>query len=141
MRLTTYILGAIGIVIAAMLLALVPVNRVEATGFPSAQDANTINLTLLSATTSNKTGTAYFVESATTHNLQIVTYCTNAVSNVISASLDGTSWSRIATNSASASSTNMIVFIGYRFSYLRADFTQTTANGSTNSIIYLGGRQ
>lgn len=131
------VLAIVGLLVAIAL----PWPDLGARSFPTAQSADTLNITLLSTTTSNVTGSAYFVESASVHTFQIVTLCTNACSNIISGSLDGTSWFMIATNSQSASATNGIVFIGYRLGYLRATFGQTTASGSTNTILYLGGRQ
>ena len=127
--------------IAAIAVLSMQFKPVKATLFQPGDAHNTINLNLVSVTTSNKTGTAQFLESVSIHSIQCISICTNAVSNVISASLDGVSWSTILTNSASASSTNLYTFIGYRFGYLKSDFTQKTANGSTNFVVYLGGRQ
>lgn len=123
----------------SVIWAVLPI--VHATEFPVATANDTITLALLGPTTSNKTGTAYFVEAASLHTFQIITYCTNAVSNVISGSLDSTNWVPLATNSASSSSTNGITLSNQRWSYLRAVFTLTTANGSTNTVTYLGSRQ
>lgn len=133
MKKTLLILSFAAILAAALL--------VRASSFPQAQAANTYGATLLSVTTSNKTGSSFNVESFSSHTFQIVTYCTNACSNVISGSLDGTSWFTLATNSVSDSSTNGIIMIGYRVSWLRCAFGQTTANGSTNTVLYLGSRQ
>lgn len=127
----------VGIVSAIVVLMVL---HGRATDFPTATAVNTLNYTLLGPTTSNKTGTAQYIEAASQHTIQVVTLCTNAVSNVISASLDNTNFFTIATNSVSASSTNGISLIGYRFAYIKANFTQTTANGSTNTVLYLGGR-
>jgi hypothetical protein len=126
----------------SILVGLALPDPISATNFPPGNAANTIGpMTFLSTTTSNKTSASWPLESASTHTFQIVTICTNACSNIISASLDGLSWIPLATNSVSASATNGIVMIGYRFSYLRATFGQTTAGGSTNTILYLGSRQ
>lgn len=111
-----------------------------ATDFPLSTAGNTYGTTLLSLTTSNKTGTAIYVEGFSQHTIQIRTHCTNAVSNIISGSLDNTNWVNLATNSVSSSLTNAVLLSNQRWSYLRATFGQQTAAGSTNSILYLGSR-
>ncbi len=124
----------------AALLALLLWTDSHATPFPTGQANDTINLTLLGPTTSNKTGTAYFVEGVSLHTFQIVTLCTNAVSNVISGSLDASNWVPLSTNAVSASATNGITLSG-RYSYIQATFAAITNGAATNTIIYLGARQ
>lgn len=123
----------------SVIWAVLPI--AHATDFPTGTANNTDNIVLLGPTVTNFTGSAYFIEGNTTHTLQFVTLCTNAVSNVVSASLNGSNFFTIATNLATTSGTNAISFIGYRFSYIKATAALTTANGSTNTVTYLGGRQ
>ncbi len=138
MKKDTIILLFVCSIVFAAALYLIPDTR--ATPFPTGQANDTVNLTLISATTSNKTGTAYFVEGVSLHTFQIVTLCTNAVSNVFQGSLDGSNWVPLSTNAVSASATNGTTLSAQRWSYIRALFTQTTASGSTNTVTYLGGR-
>jgi len=138
MKKDTILLLFVCSIIFAAALYLIPESR--ATSFPPGQANNTINLTLLSTTTSNKTGSAFFVESVSLHTLQLTTFAgTNVCSNIISASLDGVGWVNIATQSYGTNSlTNFLTFSG-RYSYIRASFGTTT--NTTNTILYLGGRQ
>lgn len=126
--------------IAIMTSLLVTAVIIQATNFPLAKSGDTYSTTLIGPTTSNKTSATVFIEGFSMHTFQVVTVCTNAVSNIFYVSLNGTNWIPFATNSVSATATNGIT-LSQRWSYLQATFTQTTANGSTNTVLYLGGRQ
>jgi hypothetical protein len=128
--------------LAVLAVSLFTIGHIRATQFPPSTATDTINLgtnnPFMSVTTSNKT-TAWFVESALNHTFQFITLTLTANSNVISGSLDGVSWTPIATNATSAAATNSFT-LSQRWSYLRCVFTQGTAGSSTNTVTYLGGR-
>jgi len=125
-------------IVVGCILTLGGFLQMSATDFTIAQRGSTINQVLLGPTTSNKTGTATFVESVLSHTFQIVTLCTNASSNVISASLNSTNWTPVLTNYCTASATNLLSLSG-KWSYFQAAYSVTTASGSTNTVLYLGG--
>jgi len=121
---------------ALLLFSLVPL--APAKNFPPATAYDTINLVPFLPTTTSNSSTSYYVESAHYHTFQIITYCTNAVSNIISGSLDSVAWTPLATNAVSSSSTNAVVLTQH---WARLQVQYFTASGaSTNTVNYLGAR-
>jgi acyl dehydratase len=110
----------------------------SATEFPLAWSANTINATLLTATT-NQTGSAVFVESVKYHTFIIVnaTLRTNTVT--LSGSLDSTNWVTLNLTTNTAISTNSVVLTNQRWSYLQASVSGLTGTDCNTVIQYLGG--
>ena len=108
-----------------------------ATDFPLASLNNTINATLLSATT-NVTGTAIFVESVKYHTFIIVnaTLRTNTVT--LSGSLDSTNWIPFSYTTNTAIATSAVTATG-KWSYLRAQVSGLTGTDCNTVIQYLGG--
>lgn len=110
---------------------------VMATEFPLAWSANTINATLLAATT-NQTGTAIFVESVKYHTFFIVnaTVRTNIVT--LSGSLDNTNYVTLNLTTNTAIATNAVLVTG-KYGYIKAQVSDLTGTNCSTTIKYLGG--
>ena len=109
----------------------------SATEFPLAWSANTINQTLLSATT-NQTGAAVFVEGVKYHTFVIVNATTRTNTVTLSGSLDSTNWIPFSYTTNTAIATSAVTATG-KWSYLRAQVSGLTGTDCNTVIQYLGG--
>ena len=109
-----------------------------ASQFPPAFALNTINATLLSATT-NQVGSALYVESVKNHTFVIInsTIRTNTV-NILS-SLDSTNWVTVTNITSTAVATNSFVITGQRWGYFEASVSSLTGTNCSVTVQYLGG--
>jgi catechol-2,3-dioxygenase len=119
------------------LLFLIVATAAMATDFPLAWANNTINSTLLSATT-NATGSAIFVESVKYHTFVIVnaTVRTNLVT--IQGSLNGTNYVTLNLTTNTVVSTNAVTMTG-KYSYIQAQVSGLTGTDCNTTVQYLGG--
>ena len=109
-----------------------------ASQFPPAFALNTINATLLSATT-NQVGSALYVEGVKNHTFVIVnaTIRTNIVT--LAGSLDATNYVVLNLTTNTAVSTNSVVLTAQRWSYLQASVSGLTGTNCNTTVEYLGG--
>ena len=109
----------------------------SATEFPLAWSANTINQTLLSATT-NQTGAAVFVEGVKYHTFVIVNATTRTNTVTLSGSLDSTNWIPFSYTTNTAIATSAVTATG-KWSYLQAQVSSLTGTNCNTTVQYLGG--
>jgi hypothetical protein len=108
-----------------------------ATEFPLALANNTINATLLSATT-NQTGTAIFVESVKYHTFFIVNATTRTNIVTLSGSLNNTNFVVLNLTTNTAIATNAVLVTG-KYGYIKAQVSSLTGTDCNTVIQYLGG--
>jgi hypothetical protein len=109
-----------------------------ASQFPPAFALNTINATLMTATT-NQTGTAIYVEGVKNHTFVIVNATTRTNIVTLMGSLDATNYVTLNLTTNTAISTNSVVLTEQRWSYLQAQVSGLTGTNCNTVVEYLGG--
>jgi len=126
----------------AVLTAVALLHRAQGTDFPLAQEAGTVNATVLQAST-NVTGTGVFLEKSTYHTFWVVNGLTNnsvGPTNTVylGRSLDNVNWVEWSTNSFTNANFAEVTLTG-KWSWFRARVAGATTNVNV-TVTYLGGR-